>query len=152
MKRHLSFKVSGAATWWGQLLFNNAAHFFMQSLNGFKRKRVWVELRLVKGLQRKAKCRAMAHQVSPHKYLIQMDSGLGSVAAVRCLAHEFIHINQWLTGKMQDLNGSRFSVRWGKRTYYPGSLAYKKHPWERQAYRYDKALGNSFMRFWRDGK
>jgi len=140
------------ATWERRLLIQNACQFFAKILKGFRRKRVYLDITLVKGLKHKEKCRAFVKQFSPHKFSITMDRDLGPVAAMSCLAHELIHVNQWLSGKMEDLNTHRGKVRWGSRVFYAGKLPYRKHPWEQQAYKYDTALGNRFMEFWGRGE
>lgn len=138
---------------WMQNLFVHAAmQHYVKVLEGFKGKRVHITLSFIKDLRHsKNKCRAMAFQDSPLRYSIHMDRDMKPVMFMRCLAHELIHVNQWLTGKMQDLTG-RTRVRWGKRIIDPGKLAYKKHPWEKEAFRHDTKLGNKFMKAWGRGQ
>jgi hypothetical protein len=132
------------------LLLNAGVAYFAKKLRGFKGKRIRVKVELLRGLRRKEHCRAAAYQKSAHSYLIRMDNQLKPLAMIRCLAHEMIHINQWLTGKMEDLQ-RRYRVRWGSRIYVQDRLRYKDHPWEKEAYRYDTKLAQSFIDFWTSG-
>jgi hypothetical protein len=136
------------ARWLQGLMLDAATVYFARKL-GF-RKRVRVTIELVKGLQKREHCRAMAHQNSRHGYYIKIDHMLKPLAMLGCLAHEMIHVRQWLTGKMEDLQ-RRYLVRWGKRIYVQNKIRYKDHPWEREAYRYDTRLAQSFVDFWTSG-
>lgn len=143
----IDLRITGGS-WAKHVLIHAAGVYFSKKLKGFRGKRVRVSVDLAQGLKRKEHCRGMAHQNSKRGYLIKLDAGLKPLALVRCLAHEMIHVNQWLTGKMEDLN-HRYQVRWGSRFYHPGDLRYNKHPWEIEAYRYDKGLAQNFINFWK---
>jgi hypothetical protein len=139
------------ARWQQRLQIVFAVQFFAKILKGFQRKQVRIEISLLKDLKTKEHYRASAHQNSPFKYIITMDRDLGPQEMIHCLAHELIHVNQWLSGQMEDINGSRAHVRWKGKTYDPRDLAYAKHPWEKQAHRYDQLLANRFMKAWGRG-
>ena len=136
------------ATWQKRILLTNAVLFFSRHLKGFRKKRLHVTLTLTPRLQVRHKCRGMAVQDTPHSYSICLASELGPLAMVRCLAHEMIHLSQWLTGKMIDLDDSRSRVQWMRRTY-SYRLAYRKHPWEIEAYKYDQAVARKFLDLWK---
>ena len=138
------------ARWTQFLLLRDGVLYFARKLKGFQRQKVRVRVELVKGLQQSEKCRAAAHQNSARSYHVRIDSKLKPLAMIRCLAHEMIHVNQWLTGKMEDLQ-RRYRVRWGKRIYVQNRLRYKDHPWEREAYRHDVKLAQSFIDFHTSG-
>jgi len=129
------------AKWMQQLIIGPAAAFFAAKL-GIRKGTVLIEC--VSGLRRTDKCRGMAHKrPGTHRYHIKLERSLGPRALVSCLAHEMIHIHQWVSGKMEDIDGERWRVRWGKRTYY-SSMAYTRHPWEIEAYRYAPLLVKSW--------
>lgn len=132
-------------TWLRRALIHSAVGFFSKIL-GFKR-RLRIEISLINKLKQKEHCRGMAHQNSRNGYHIKLDAGLKPLALIRCLAHEMIHVNQWVTGKMEDIN-NRYQVRWGEKLYR-SQLAYTKHPWEIEAYKYDKILANKFIAFYK---
>lgn len=143
----MRFKVKNAS-WAKRLLLVSAGVFFMKHLKGFHGEPVKVTLTMVQYLRDISKCRAMSYQDSTFRYSIRMASELGNLASIRCLAHEMIHVSQWLTGKMVDLDTGRHRVRWMKRTY-SSKMAYRKHPWEIEAYKYDKAVAQKFIEFWK---
>ena len=137
-------------SWLNKVLLLNAAEYFAAKLGGFKNKQVTIRLKLISGLKKNKKwnCRGVAFQDSALRYTIFMDRGLKARAMIKVLAHEMIHVNQWLTGKMEDVNENRYKVRWGSRFYSPNKLAYTKHPWEREAYRMEPYLYKSFTQAW----
>lgn len=131
------------STWAKTLLVTHAAEFFAKKLKLPQSKRVIVDVEFVQGLRKREHCRGLARQLTAQKYLIQLERSLKPIAMIRCLAHEMIHVNQWMTGKMEDIN-HRQKVRWGSKVYASG-LAYSKHPWEIEAYRWDKVLFRSLV-------
>ena len=142
-------KIDGAR--WTQFVVLQAAGlYFSKKLKGFQRKRVRVHVVLERGLKTREKCRGMAHQNSKRGYIIKLEPTLKSLAMLRCFAHEMIHVNQWLTGKMVDMNGWRSQVRWGSKVYNM-PMRYSKHPWEKEAYRQDWRLAQSFIDFYTSG-
>lgn len=141
-------KIDGAR--WHQFVILQAAGiYFSKKLKGFQRKRVHVRVVLEKNLRKKEKCRGMAHQNSKRGYIIKLEPTLKPLAMLRCFAHEMIHVNQWLTGKMVDIH-NRGQVQW-KNKVYNMPMKYSKHPWEKEAYRYDGRLAQSFIDFYTSG-
>lgn len=136
-------------SWQRKVLLHNATVYFARKLSGFRKKRIKILIKVVAGLQSIEHCRGMAHRNTPLSFEIRLDSKLKPISLIKCLSHELIHVQQWLTGQMEDLFASRFSVRWGKRKYYPSHLAYDRHPWEIQAHKFEKDLYNSWVKFWK---
>ena len=100
-------------------------------------------------MRKRLHCRGEAHRDSDLAYRIRLGAELGVKSLVGVLAHEMIHVAQWLTGQMEDLHEQRYTVRWGKRNYHPASIAYRRHPWEIHAFKHEKKLLNGFLEFWR---
>lgn len=144
----MKLTVVGAG-WKTHILLAAAGHYFATKLRGFRLPRVRVKAKLVSGLRKKEKCVGAAYQDSPFSYQVKIDASLKPLVMVRCLAHEMIHINQWLTGDMRDVYANRWKVLWKKRVYTPAKLAYRKHPWERQAAKWDNILAQSFIDIWK---
>jgi hypothetical protein len=138
------------ARWLKFVTAHTAVAYFAKKLKGFQRKRVHLKIVLVDKMREKEKCRGMATQISKRSYRIRLDSKLKPLAFVRVIAHEMIHVNQWLTGKMEDINGNRCQVRWGKKLYNM-PMKYSNHPWEKEAYRMDYKLAQSFIDFYTSG-
>jgi len=135
------------AKWLQQVILRQAAAFFAAKL-GLRRGTVLIEC--VAGLRRNEKCRGMASRWDDEKnsYHIKLERTLKPQALVNCLAHEMIHVRQWDSGKMEDVDHDRHRVRWGTKFYY-GSMAYTRHPWEIQAYRYAPLLVRSWKKLFR---
>ena len=141
-----SIKIKGTK-WDKKVLVWAAASYFAKKLPGFRKKKV--KIKIVLKSMTKLKCRGQASQLTSKSYRILLESGLKARALISTLAHEMIHLNQWLTGKMVDLEGARYRVKWGKRIY-KSTLAYRKHPWEIEAHGKEQALAEQFRKFWTD--
>lgn len=136
------------ATWQKRLMLVSAGAFFGKHLKGFKGSRANIKVELVRYLTNKAQCRARAFQHNSLSYEVHLDSKLKPLAMIRCFAHELIHVSQWLTGKMKDLDGDRDRVQWMQRVY-SSRLAYCKHPWEIEAHKYDCIVAQKFIDEWK---
>jgi hypothetical protein len=139
------------STWQRSLLLTSAATHYAQRLGWNRRKRpIRLAVKLVPGLRESPKwrCRGVAFQDNPDHYTIFLEKRLSPDWLARVLAHEMVHVDQWVTGRMQDLDDDRQRVKWGKRFYYPHRLAYSRHPWERNAERREPRLFKSFKRYW----
>ena len=139
----------GNARWLQFVEIQAAVGFFARKLKGFQRRKVYIQIDLIKGLLKKEHARGMAFQNSDNGYVIRLDNRLKPLAMLSCLAHEMIHVNQWLTGKMVDIN-RRNKVKWGSKVYSM-PMSYSKHPWEKEAYRNDRKLAQSFVDFYTSG-
>jgi len=139
-------------TWQQNILLNAAALYCAKNLPGFAKRKVRIQIKLVRNLQSNPKwlCRGVAFQDNSNHYTIFIARELSATMLVKVLAHELTHVSQWITGKMQDVDPMRAKVRWGKRMYYPNKLAYKRHPWERDAERNMQRLARGFMKLWRN--
>jgi len=135
-------------TWQRKALIHAAAVYFAKKLSGFRKNRIKLNIKLQPKMREKEHCRGCAYQDSSRSFRIKLDASLKPISLIKCLAHEMIHIQQWLTGQMEDLFWTRYRVRWGKRVYYPANLTYSKHPWEIQAHKFEKDLYASWVRFW----
>src|SRR3990167_3052712 len=143
----MKLQINGA-TWHKHVLLYTAGIYYAKKLGYWTRKRIKIELSLIPSMRAKHHYRGAAWQASRNLFYIHLDAGLKPISLLRCLAHEMIHVKQWISGKMKDLNGQRFRVQWGKRLYRPEKLAYDKHPWEIQAHRLEKILYKSFTLAW----
>jgi hypothetical protein len=136
------------ASWQKHVMLHAAGVYFAKKLGMLNKKRTKVVVELVPGMQARLKCRGEAHQNSKKSFRIKLDSALKPMSLVKCLAHEMIHVHQWVSGQMEDLCWTRYRVKWGKRIYYPAKLAYRKHPWEIQAHKFEDSLYKSFAMAW----
>lgn len=143
----MKIKISNI-TWQRKALLYAAVVYFSKKLSGFRKSRIKIEIKLVAGLLTKQKYLGAAYRNSSRSFEIRLDASMKPIKLIKCLAHEMIHIQQWLTGQMEDLFKTRYQVRWGKRIYSPAKLAYQKHPWEIQAHKFEKDLYDSWVKFW----
>ena len=134
--------------WRKHVLLHAASVYFAKKLGYFNKKRTRIKIELVPGLVKRQGYRGLANQVSKNLFQIKLDASLKPQNLIRCLAHEMIHVQQWLSGQMKDMYGQSFKVQWGKRMYRPEKLAYSKHPWEIQAHKLEKVLYKSFTMAW----
>lgn len=88
-----------------------------------------------------------AQPVEPFPYQIirvRIDSDLPKRKERRVLAHEMIHVKQYVKSELELINHQR--VRWKGKTYrnYLLSKNQRFSPWEREAYRIDRFLIKTF--------
>lgn len=136
------------ASWQKYVLLHAASIFFAKKLGYGNKKRLRLSIKLVPSLVHRQKFRGAAYQDSKKSFQIKLDAALKPISLVKCLAHEMVHVQQWLSGQMEDLFKTRYQVRWGKRVYSPAKLAYQRHPWEIQAHKVENNLYKCFVMFW----
>lgn len=73
-----------------------------------------------------------------HIFRIRIDERLGEVQRLNILAHEMMHVRQYLNGDLQVTHDHK--VIWKGRNYSFRELHHRKTPWELQAYRHDQYL------------
>ena len=64
---------------------------------------------------------------------------------ITTILHEMVHVMQYATGKMKDLNNQGSTVYW--RGYNYSNYEYRRQPWERQAYRYQEILLREWKKY-----
>lgn len=138
----LTLKIKGG-TWPQRVLVHTGALFYAKRLKGFERKHPTINLILAE-LERK---KGESQQNTKRSYTIRLDSRLRNLALIRVLAHEMIHVAQYLSGQLEDLEPCGI-VRWGKRKYDMGRVKYEHHPWEIQAFKLEKKLAKQFIELW----
>lgn len=130
----------------------SAAHFFARCLFSDKtRKNITVEINFVKGLIRTHKSFGDAVFVDrawrPRHFEIRLDRNLGKSMMLRVLAHELVHVQQWVNGRMVDLSDGR--IRYCNKDWPSNSLNRKKQwelPWEREAIEKEQFLLNLYVK------
>jgi hypothetical protein len=85
----------------------------------------------------KGTTRYMIFSDSSRFFRIRMDAGMDETLSRNVLAHEMMHVRQYLSGDLKIINGE---IIW-KGEKYPYLHRHSHHlPWERDAYRYDQYL------------
>lgn len=109
-----------------------------------------IEIELIRDLYRKegVKGDMIVHdddEEVPVEYSIRLDSAMHNQALVRALAHEMVHVKQYVLGEMRDAGPKR--VIWkGKKHVFDG-YTYWDSPWEIEAYGRETGLLEHFVRY-----
>lgn len=91
-----------------------------------------------------------AYEKFPLSYTIVISSELGRRDSLRALAHESKHVEQYATGRMQDMWGQhRGKVLWKNQMMenIDTGSAYYNSPWEKEAYGAQERLMQSYLRY-----
>jgi hypothetical protein len=75
----------------------------------------------------------------PREFLIELHSGIGARKILEALAHEMVHVKQYIEGETDD----QLSV-WRGKKINSDKLDYWIHPWEIDAYGREVGLVNKF--------
>ena len=91
----------------------------------------------------KGMCEWMDDSLRPREFHIYIDKRLSLKEQLRTLAHELVHVKQYVKNEMYDYVRSDFErVRWKNDVVDVNDVKYRDHPWEREAY----ALQTPWMR------
>jgi len=69
---------------------------------------------------------------------VRINAGLDERQRCKVLAHEMIHVKQYVKGNLRMLGNHR--VIWKGKKYTYQNREHRKNPWELEAYRYDQYL------------
>lgn len=81
----------------------------------------------------------------PNEFEIRLDSAMHHQALIRALAHEMVHIKQYVYGEMRDAGPKR--VIWNGKKHVFDGYTYWDSPWEIEAYGREIALLEHFVRY-----
>lgn len=140
------------APWYKQATVHSAILYMSRKLSGFSKRGLKLQIVFVRGYRNRTGSIGEAHRKTDRSYRIKIDAGLKPLALLRCLSHELIHVEQWLTKKMVDLNWYRSHVKWRRRIYRPSKTPYSRQPWEIEARKYEWYVAQSFIDFWKKQK
>jgi hypothetical protein len=91
-----------------------------------------------------------SYSEDPFLYDIVINSKLGRRDSLRALAHEAVHVYQYVTGKMRDVRNKRKDkVLWMRSELLDNSYegaAYRNAPWEIEAKDMQERLMNAYLR------
>jgi hypothetical protein len=76
----------------------------------------------------------------PRKFLIEIHPGIGVRAILETLAHEMVHVKQYITGETNDELS-----KWHGRKINSDAVDYWDHPWEIDAYGREPGLTYKFI-------
>jgi hypothetical protein len=119
-------------------LLNNASEFYAKYLNitEFKHK---VYICVAPGLRKKDNVNGLCSRTGPKEISIAVDSSLPIPQLLTTLAHEMVHVKQYVRGQYRGItsrNGKMKRIWLGKQY----KVSYMKRPWEIEAFRRETEL------------
>ena len=94
-------------------------------------------------------CCPIDDHVRPREFEIELDSSLGRVTSIRTLAHEMVHVRQWVKNELKDY--VRKDTHWHGSSVSPDT-PYRELPWEVEAYALQNQLASEYFAWNRDQK
>ena len=85
----------------------------------------------------------------PRRFLLEISTILKKAPVLRVLAHESVHIKQYVYGELWDHNSPELvgMTFWKKRNINEKDYKkYRERPWEKEAYRVEKSLYAAYKR------
>jgi hypothetical protein len=81
-----------------------------------------------------------------YEFIIQIRPGYCRRRTLSSLAHELVHVKQYVTGEMRDSpKGFKYTV-WNGKQYDDTKTHYYDHPWEIDAYGREEGLVRRYLR------
>ena len=71
---------------------------------------------------------------TPREYTIELDSSVNIRNILINLAHEMVHVKQWVKGEMYEYSSNSNMVRFMKKKYDMNDMDYYDYPWEIEAF------------------
>jgi hypothetical protein len=81
----------------------------------------------------------------PNEFTIRLDASMNPQALLCSLAHEMVHVKQYVTGEIRDVGGK--NVVWKGKKHVCDGYTYWDQPWEIEAYGREKGLFENFVRY-----
>jgi hypothetical protein len=116
----------------------DATRFYLNKLLKPKYRDVSIKIELIKNLRKTQNGQGFCGFDGKKKFLIELDSGLKHSEAIEVLAHECVHIKQYITKEMVDYD-TIDKVKWQGKKYAwnPNMIADEDYfflPWEIDAF------------------
>jgi hypothetical protein len=80
----------------------------------------------------------------PKQFYIQIDETLPLRRKLYTLAHEIVHVKQFVHNEMYDY-ANHGKIRWKGKIIDSNRVAYRNQPWEIEAYKKEKLWAHEFM-------
>ena len=121
-------------------LINSSAWYYAEKLMG---KRLMgtleINIKLVKNMTEKEGCEGSCiwdeweDRKTPRSYTIELDSSVSLRNILINLAHEMVHVKQWVKGEMYEYTNPNL-VRFMKKKVDISNMNYYDYPWEIEAF------------------
>ena len=127
-------------------LVEEAANYYLKDLISTYSVMLLIKLRkdLFKKEVIKADCIWEDDRNKPREFNIRIDSSMKMHGVLRALAHECVHVEQFVTGEMRDTNNC-YITKWKGQGYRTDQCNYWKLPWENDAYGREVGLYEMFV-------
>ena len=127
-------------------IVDEAAHYYLKSLIPSYNIMVLIKLRkdLFKKEGLKADCVWEDDREKPREFSITVDASMQTQGVLRALAHECVHIKQFVTGEMRDTNNC-YITKWKGASHHTDKGNYWELPWEIDAYGREVGLYEMFV-------
>lgn len=127
-------------------LVEEAANYYLRDLISTYSVMLLIKLRkdLFKKEVLKADCIWEDDRNKPREFNIRIDSSMKMHGVLRALAHECVHVKQFVTGEMRDTNNC-YITKWKGQGYRTDQCNYWKLPWEIDAYGREVGLYEMFV-------
>jgi len=122
-------------------LIESAAYYYAEKLIGKRLlKTIKININLKRGMVKKDGAEGTCIwddwedlRKTPREFTIELDCGVTIRNILINLAHEMVHMKQWVKGDMYEYSNSHM-VRFMKKKYDMSEIAYWDYPWEIEAY------------------
>lgn len=90
-------------------------------------------------------CDWIDNNANPRQFLIRVSSSQSERQQLITLAHELVHLKQFVTNEMFDYAGVGELTRWKQRVIDPNRIAYRNLPWEKDAMKMQGVLVKEYL-------
>ena len=143
----------------GTLILHGTAQqraLLVEAVDSFTRKLIpdsvdlEISIELIRNLYKKEEVKADMYVVDddeeiPNEFEIRLDSSLNNIALLRALAHEMVHVKQYVYGELKDV--SLKTALWKGQKHVMNGHTYWDQPWEIEAYGREIGLVENFIRY-----
>lgn len=138
--------IEGKTTKLTRQQIQSACYFFAQTLLSSRMlKNLTVYVKYVDQLGVKGLTEFIDCNVSPREFIISIDPKQSKRNQLLTLAHEFVHVKQYVTGEMKQYL-SKPAIKWYKQTIYYEDVEYWDLPWEIEAYGRELGLYYKYLK------
>lgn len=130
-------------------LIRESGEYYLTRLAGYQvASQLTVVVKIRKNLfeEENAKADCIWDDDEHREFEVRIDSSMTTVAMLRCLAHECVHIWQYVSGKMRDTDSISI-IKWNGKKIDRRHTDYFDLPWELEAYSREVGLLERFMNY-----
>ena len=123
-------------------LVRRAAWYYAEKLMGKRLlKTLEIDIKLIRNMSAKTDCEGTCIwnewedlKKTPREFTIELDSSISIRNILTNLAHEMVHVKQWVKGEMYEYSSNSNMIRFMKKKYDMNDMDYYDYPWEIEAF------------------